>query len=264
VSHFSSLLAVGLALSATSALADVSVNAGVGLGQFQDIQVPVNIDAGQRGDGTAALEENADHIGVPINFVMGYGQDRVNWLANVAFDATSMRATTGPAATQSSSYSRYELRGDYRRRFVSFGRTLAIGPRLGLRRTSFQNVSSAHFVDAAMIGGAIAGETHDFAWDLRLATAAAARFGFTDEGIFGGKPFDKSKTAVYEIAAMTSSRLDASTWLEVGVLREMIRATIDDVGEYNGFGLSVTPAAAPSRAYDLATTTLQIGIRKSF
>lgn len=261
---FSCLAGLGLALSAIPAFADVSVNAGIGVGQFQDIQIPINIQAGQRGDGKVASEENAEHLGLPLNVIVGYGQDHVNWKADVALDATVMRATTGPAATQSSSYSRYELHSDYRRRFTSFGRMLSAGPRLGLRRSSFANVSSAHFVDALVVGGGIGGLSQEFIWDVRLATAAAARFGYTEKGVFGGKAFEKSKTSFYEISAVTGFHLDKNVWLDLSMTREMIRTSIDDIREYNGFGLSVTPSATASRSYDLATTTLQMGVRKEF
>ena len=39
---------------------------------------------------------------------------------------------------------------------------------------------------------------------------------------------------------------------------------INDIMEYNGLGLTVTPAEQNNRAYNLSTVMMKVGIRKLF
>jgi hypothetical protein len=239
--------------------------AGSGVGQFQDVQVPVNQEANLRGDGKLIEEENANHVGFPMWAGVGYLARRGALTADVlSFEALQMRATTGPAATQSSSYTRVSLGSSVRWNFPLLGGRGTAGMRAGLRRSGFNNVSSAHFVESMLVGGGFGYVGSGWSTDLSASLSPVARFGYSEDNFLGGEAFKNSKASVLEGAWTTSFQVYPRVWLETGVERESITASVEDVAEYDAFGLTVGPTATPSRSFNLATTVARIGIRKEF
>lgn len=244
----------------------VAVRAGTGLGVFQDIQVPANESAQMRGDGKLGAEENADHAGIPLYVGIGlnYKADALKFDL-VRLDALQMRATTGPSETQSSSYSRLEV-GTAATYTLPVGAAWAVdfGVKAGARRSSFSNVSSAHYIEALVAGGSLALVSESFRLEAFAAAAPVARFGYTEESFLGGKAFSKSKASLAEGGVTAAFKIGPRVHLEAGLEQESANVTLDDVSEYNNFGLSVEDSRRPSRIYDLATSVLRVGVRKEF
>ncbi len=246
---------------------NVVVHGGTGIGSFQDIQVPVNEDYALRGDGTAAAEENLNHSGFLIQAGIGYLVKRGDWSINALdFDAFQVKTSGGPAATQSSSYTRLNLQTVVKYHFLLGELNGYAGLKAGVRRSSFDNVSSAHYIDSALVGGLVglAGEFHSL--ELAAATAPIAKVGYSEDGMFGGKTFKRSAASLGEFSVVYSYALRENVWLDLGFEDEIAHVQIDDVNEYNdlGYGLNVVDTTRPNRTYNLTTTAARIGVRKQF
>lgn len=238
---------------------------GSGLAVFQDIQVPVNEFTATRGDGSIIAEENQDHLGLPLFAGIGYRKRSGSLMYDLAgLEGTKIRATTGPSATQSSSYTRVELfsGGSYNFRL---GYTEAsFGLRAGLRRSMFANISNGHFVESAIIRVAGGLKRGSFSLNAFGGYAPLSRAGYTNEGISGGDYFKKGAASVSEAGLTATFALRTDSFFDLGVEQEAISLRIDDIMEYNGFGLSVTPGRQTSREYNLSTVMAKAGFRKLF
>jgi hypothetical protein len=244
----------------------VEVSGGTGLGSFQDIQVPFNEEANQRGDGTLVQDENQTHTGFPLMAGIGFSwqaNDAIRW-SLVSLDGLQMRASTGPSETQSSSYSRVDLGTKLDYSFGLGSLKANIGASAGLRRSSWSNVSSGHYVNAAMIEASAGLSGQSAAVEVYGGIAPVAHFGYSSAALFGGSDFKKSTASLNEAGAKVSFPLRPNVWLDTGVEREEAKVTIADVSEYNNFGLAVFNPDQPSRAYDLVTMVAKVGFRKAF
>jgi len=239
---------------------------GTGVVQFQDIQVPVNDGANLRGDGTPVDEENQYHLGLPLYAGVAFGYKSGAWSGDaLRFDALYARASTGPAATQSSSYARLEAASDLRYAVALGDYALYMGPRFTARRSSFNNISSGHYVSAFLLGGLVGLRSDDGTfYELTASVAPTATIGYSDAVFLGGKAFPKSSATMASYGARTAFPLREDVWLDLGLERETAHVSIEDVNAYNHFGLSVFDVERPSRTYDLVTTVARIGIRESF
>jgi hypothetical protein len=245
----------------------VTVRGGMGVGSFQDIQVPYHEQYEVRGDGTAAQEENVDHAGLLLEAGIGKQTGSGSWIWQIFdFDALQIKSSGGPAATQASSYSRLNLQSGLSYRFAVTDLIGATGLTAGVRRSSFNNVSSAHYIESVLIGlkGGLTGHSH--ALQGSFAVAPMARFGYSEDGMFGGRRFEKSKASLYEATLQYSYLLQQDVWLDLGAAQESAHVEIEDVNEYNalGYGLSVRDTARPNRVYDLSTVAIRLGFRKAF
>ena len=252
---------------------DVTGHIGSGIGIFQDIQVPVNEAEQMRADGRQISDENADHFGLPLAVGLGveggardeFGEG-FGWTAGS--DALQIRASSGPSATQSSSYARVSLGAGTAYHFPVGSLRASVGGDLSLRRSAFSNVSNGHYVQSTLVGGAASLGGTGMMVAMRGAVAPIAHFGYYDGSMFSGHDFKQSETTVSEFGVTASfllkERLGKDVWLDLGFQRESIRTTIDNIDEYDGFGLTILPTQTPSRIYDLATTMATIAVRKSF
>lgn len=245
----------------------VTVKGGSGVGVFQDIQVPYNETYEVRGDGTAVQEENIQHSGLLLQAGVAKTVSSGRWAWQAFdFDAMQIKSSGGPAATQASSYSRLNLQTTLDYHFTLSDTAAAAGLTGGLRRSSFNNVSSAHYIQSVLIGfrAGVGGETHAFSGSF--AFAPTTRFGYTESGMFGGREFKKSKASLFEASARYSYSLREGVWMDLGLDQETAHVEIGDVNEYNdlGYGLSVQDSERPTRVYNLSTVAARIGVRKNF
>lgn len=244
----------------------ITAAAGSGFGTFQDIQVPVNADAETRADGTVIQAENADHTGLPLFAAFGVLGESSAWIFDGGLNLMHMRASNGPSETQSSSYSRTELGGGAKYRFA-LGETTALklGARAAYRRSSFNNVSNGHYLEAPLLGASLALTTGKWAFEGRGAVAPSATFGYNAGGTFAGKPFANATASMAEFAATASYNVRDQVFLDVGLEVEQASVSLPDIMEYQTFGLAVTPSdTAPTRNYELSTSVVKIGVRKEF
>ncbi len=245
----------------------VTVHGGTGVGAFQDIQVPYNETYEMRGDGTAVQEENIGHSGLLLQAGLGKESQRGRWLWQVIdFDAMQIKSSGGPAATQAASYTRLNFQSAMTYRFAVGDMLGSTGLKAGVRRSSFNNVSSSHYIESVMVGltAGLTGQAHAF--EGSLAVAPVARFGYSEDGMFGGKEFKNSKATLFEASAQYSYVLREGVWLDLGLGQETAHVQIGDVNEYNdlGYGLSVEDSTRPTRTYDLTTVAARLGVRKIF
>lgn len=244
----------------------VTAHAGAGLGVFQDIQVPMNDEANRRADGTASGTENADHAGIPLIVGIGGSYKSGSLTYNfISFDAVQMRATTGPAESQSASYSRVQLSsGATYERPLGDDWSGSIGLRVGARRSSFNNVSSSHYVEAALVGASLGLKTSTLELSAFGNVAAKARFGYSQDVILGGEAFAHSTATLAEFGIGAAFAIAPRVFLDTGLEQERCSVTMTNLVDYNKFGLSAEDNVHPTRAYNLATSIARIGIRKEF
>jgi hypothetical protein len=242
------------------------VDGGIGVATFQDIQVPVNRLAEARADGSTAGQENADHVGFPLYGGMSLRKAADAWrFAIFDFDALTVRSTSGPAETQSASYSRLALSTGVGYAVPLLGLDLTPALSLGGRRSSFGNGSAAHYLEAVTAGGSFA-LARAASWSVTgsVAVAPTATFGYSSAPVLGGKAIEHSTAALSEYGLASSFHLKDALWLDLGLSQERAGVKIEDVSAYEGFGLHVTPEDRSSRQYDLATTIARLGVRKRF
>jgi hypothetical protein len=237
-----------------------------GFGLFQDIQVPVNEVAGVRGDGKTAAEENATHAGILLGGSIGISYRHESILYESSFDVMQMNSASGPAETQSSSYNRMSLATGAKYLLKLSSYQSFIGTSVAVRRSSFNNVSNGHYIEAILIDLNI-GIAREKNWSLQAnaGTAPTAHFGFNTGKGFRGERFQNSSTKLSHFGLLNSYNVaGSSTWIDLGLEQERATVVIGDVNEYDNFGLSVTPTSQSARAYDLATTSVTVGFRKLF
>ena len=241
---------------------ETSIGVGSGVAIFQDIQVPINEEAGVRGDGKLPAEEYQNHTGLSLqaHAYRTWNYDRLGY--TLGFDATQARSTDGPAATQSSSYTRLNLSGG-----VSYWLTREwnAGLLLGLRRSAYNNVSTGHFINSLLTGlNTHVDISRDWGFDFSVLAAPQSNFHYDSGASFSGNRFQNSRTSLGEYKVVSTHRLYQRTWLTLGLSQEVAKVEITDVAEYDTFGLNVSPTTQSSRVYDLSTTLLTIGFDKRF
>ena len=245
----------------------IAGDAGSGLGVFQDIQVPVNEAAEQRVDGTVAQSENANHTGFPLWAGLGIARYSHQMAFDAGFDVLQMRALSGPAETQSASYARLQVGAGFKYGFDLGGDySLTPGVRAMMRRSAFNNVSAGHFIESIVTRASLSLANADYSYDVFGGVAPSARFGYEEGGGFGfgGKDFKHSSTSLSEMGASVGFHLRDRVWLDLGIEREVASVKIDDVTEYQGFGLNLSATPPGSRQFALETSVMRIGVRKEF
>jgi hypothetical protein len=263
----SRLAFAGLAVLVCDPAQAVTVHGGSGVGAFQDIQVPYNEQYEMRGDGTAVQEENIDHSGLLLEAGLGKDTQSGHWLWQIAdFDAMQIKSSGGPASTQAASYTRFNLQTGVSYNFALGNMLASTGVKGGVRRSSFNNVSSSHYIESVLVGLTAGLTGHAHALEASAAVAPMTRFGYIEYGMFGGTEFQKSKSSLFEASVQYSYNLRESVWLDVGLDQETAKVEIEDVREYNdlGYGLSVEDTTRPTRSYDLNTVAARVGVRKTF
>lgn len=253
--------------ASTHSWAAVSAEGGFGFGLFQDIQVPEGERGDERGDGTSLGEENQTHAGIPIHLAASathrLGQN-LNWeLFRLSF--MQIRAATGPAATQGSSYVRTEIASGLKYGFLSTGTwNFDVSGTLGVRRSSFVNVSNAHYLMSYLVGASLGAHTEGFAFQSYVRMAPVSRFGYSEATFFGGHDLDGSTASLSEIGSRVGFRLRPEVWFDIDLAKETANVRLADVNAYNGLGLKVFALGNESRSYVLETSVLRLGIRKEF
>ncbi len=238
---------------------------GSGLGLFQDIQVPVNEIDEVRGDGSAIGEENQNHFGFPLFAGIGYR----SYSGSIIYDAvtlegTHVRSTGGATQSQTASYTRLDL-SSAARYYIQANKTgLWLGMRAGLRRSFFNNISDSHFVESGILRGSAGYQTSSVLLTGFFGYAPVSRVGYTAEGFTGGSFFKTAKAQVSEAGITSSFKISQNALFDLSLEQESIQMQIDDIMEYNGLGLTVTPGNQNSRDYNLSTVMMKIGVRKLF
>ncbi len=248
---------------------------GSGMGQFQDIQVPINPEIGTRIDGKPVGEENADHFGIPL-YLTGETiyQSRLSAKKNantlswtvIRGSILTMSAQTGPDDTINSSYSR-----------VTLGTALGLGTgqfglgtvrthwstSLDYRRSSFGYISSAHFIESPMVTLQADLTWQTFSLLISSGVGIQPKFGFSQELFWGGKELPSSRSSINTAELSGSWVLTSHSTFELGVDIEQAQVSIGDAEDYASFDLR-TDGLATSRQYQLGTWISKIGIQTYF
>ncbi len=245
----------------------VNLTALTGFGTFQDIQVPESDTKGFRGDGTSAAAENQDHLGFPLGVKFSLNLDHPGVFYSANFDLLNMSTLSGPPETASASYSRIQVSTGVGFRFFiddenSYSPFIKV--ELEGRRTSFNNVSSEHFV-STLLPRLVVGLEHSKQWILRGygAMGVNPKFGYGSGFSLGGKTFSASTVSVKESGMDLSFNVHKKTWLGFGVEEEAVDVKIDDSTEYNQFGLNVS-SVKYARIYNLRTRLYHVDLQKRF
>jgi len=236
-----------------------------GIGVFKDIQVPVNNDLQSRGDGTLTKTEFQDHAGFPLSLAVRYATVFGSFRWSNGGELLSISASSGPIETQSSSYGRISLSSDFDYLFLVGSMNAFVGSKLEARRTSFNNLSNGHHVNSGIVGLRAGLEKHlSYKFQGFAGIAPVSEFRYHDTNSFAGNRMKSSSTEMAELGLEASFNLHKNAWLDIGFEQEYLLVHIDDVSEYDSFGLAVTPTSLPNRVYDFETTILKLGFHKSF
>jgi len=248
----------------------LSAEAASGFGRFQDIQVPFDRDAGFRIDGTASSEENIDHLGIPLSAgILGEWRGHETPVGRLDFglnlQMTRMESTTGTPDTRAASYSRVDLGGFARSTFNVADQDLFARLGTGLRRSAFMNVSTGHFIDAAMLYGSVGIKNQGTAEiELSAGISPFARFGYDEGKGFATEAMKNSTARIVELGTRVSLIVFQRTWLDTAVEHEQSTITLADIGAYESFGLSAEGIAKRQRTWTMQTTIAKIGLRREF
>jgi hypothetical protein len=244
----------------------VHVRLGSGLGVFQDLQVPVDNDAGLRIDGTVPSEgENTTHSGFPVFAGLGFVWPRASVTYGVNFEALQVEATSGNPATRNSSYARIEAKPGATWSFNVFDQAAYIGASLALRRSLYKNVSDGHYADSAVTRATIGLEAPGEARIESFAGyAPVSRFSYDTGKGFQTTTMGGTTTAAYEFGVGVNYRIWNTTWFDFTAEQEVVSVDVQNTKAYEVFGLAVAPTQETSRRYHLQTTLLRIALHRVF
>jgi hypothetical protein len=242
----------------------MEIDGGTGVGSFKDIQLPINRFDEVRVDGTRIGQENTDHLGfafgggVAAHYLgAGFG------IIPLQIDMWRMLAQSGEPETLGSAYNRVQVGSESYVRFGTANSGGTLGVNVALRRSTFSNMSSSHFVMSVPIGVRAA-------WDGRLGSLSAAvqhsphsELGYSESLLFGGQAIGGSSVSLTSLKTKGEWRLTRDAWFVVGAYYETIKAEIRDLKSYEKFGFDVEDPR-PSRTYDLTTSMVTIGVRRVF
>ena len=244
---------------------EVSTTLTLGIGSFQDVQVPMDSDSGWRVDGTSAPGSGETHVGVPVTAAFGLTVNRALSRITFGLDLTRMESATGTTEARAASWSRIDLSTGWTRNFVFLDQDVDAGVRAGLRRSSWMNVSTGHFMDALLTRAFVGiGTLSDARIEFFAAAAPVARFGYNKGEAFAGGALTGATARTFEGGASLSMRVFAATWLEGSVETDRTNIQIKDLTAYNAFGLNVAEWDNDSKSFALQTTMLRVGLRRAF
>jgi hypothetical protein len=240
----------------------VTIEGNTGFASFQHLQVPLDESLGVRADGNPSGPDVSSHTGLPVRGKIGLNYQFAHGYADTGIEYTKIWGLVGAESTPSASYSRFAFDSGLS---LGYGggwlRPFAV-LRAGWRRSGFYNVSSGHYIDAAVLRGGAGVETSG--WRL---LGIVGKTPWTRMAYDGTDSTDKLGSAKVEVttAELSSSwHIHGRTWLDFGYDQELTSIVIQDIADYEKFGLNVLPSRQRTRAYDLETGIFRVGFRKSF
>ena len=243
----------------------ISASVQLGVGSFQDIQLPIDPWTGSRPDGSSNVAEEVEHYGLPLRFELAKNFQQGQWSLASTISYLRIDSLLRPINASESSYSQTQLGifPSYRFATGSFDDQVSIGG--DFRRLAFMNISTGHLIDAVLpvvSWDVNKGEL----WDIRALIAKSLWTAFRyDNGIgFGHDQLAGSSASVMEISLATRRRIARNVWLHLGIAREDTAIDIKDVERYDHFNLTVGAAGDTSRHFRLQTETLTIGFDENF
>ncbi len=237
-----------------------SLQAGTGIGYFQDIQLPHYISEYVRSDGRPVGEENVVHIGLPLQFRFGLAHN-ADAVAHWGFmaDVTQQVNLDSPRESADASYMR--LRSQVYRRW-NFGRNYSLQLQTSLIRTQFANISIGHVVDHVAPGVALTTRLTR-RW---LLTASGDFAAFSKLRYDNGERVDSFKAGragLWGAELDLTYQLDKSAQFRMGSRFEQTAIEVDDDREYEAFGFSVRESFAPTKlSYQMQTAELIFGLQR--
>ena len=242
-----------------------ALNLGVGLGSFQDIVV-LDDDRLQLASEDAVQTATQTHTGVPLHVGMVYDKRYSRGLNDVRVDYLYMNKVDRPVAGRGNNptYNRFELSGGTR---LELGKQRYRGAgiaRMGARRVTYSNLSSAHYLDAVIpkIGvGLISKKSYSF--ELTYGHSIYSKFGFNDGNGFAGEALT-AESSLQEIGFKADFFLTRLANLGFSVVNEMVQVTMQDARVYNDYGFNLSSPAAQPREYQLTAMTLLMNFSRSW
>lgn len=240
-----------------------SFQLATGIGQFQDIQVPIDYsDEPVRADGSEPGAENQTHMGIPFGLRLNHQAPIGIFGMKSEIALTHIAAQTGPKETSAASYSRLKIEtGPY----LNLSPKGHLGLNLGLQRTAFMNVSTGHLITAVTAKPylKIGMGTH-YSSELSYQTSVISDPRFVKGASLLGEELSASKSNIsclgLEIRYQSSQ---VSSWM-MGLEQENAEIRVNDVFSYRRVGLALESPFERSRKYRLSTQIFRIGASRSF
>lgn len=242
-----------------------STDISIGLGSFQDIQLPLNPLSGQRGNGTSEKEENQVHSGFPIvgSLTMENNFSILNFETELSFVHMSINKQSQPVST--ASYGRYEAEQLVGLKFFNsqFSGSLLGG--ISTRRSLFSNISTGHSFDSQLAKGQLKFDYYRY-FNVKLIASKSlnSKFNYNQGSFFNQKEIQGSNSEIQEFEVKVGVPLNKKVSLFANFSQERVHAVIPDIGSYGEFGIDILTFATESREYNLTTNIYSFGLKKYF
>ena len=245
----------------------IETQVGVGVGQFQDIRVPLNELNGRRADGTTKEKEDKNQIHSGFPLVLGLGMENYASILhfNTNINVTHISVNRQVDNVTTSSYTR--LDASQEAGFVIFNSNVEsklLGG-MGMRRSAFNNISTGHSIDSTYMKGRLTLDFHRaYGFEIYGLQSINATFKYNKGKFFEQEEIANSSASMQEFKAYFSRNMNRKVKFLIGASQEKINATIDDIDSYKDFGLAVYTFEKQSREYNLSTNVYRIGFEKKF
>jgi hypothetical protein len=242
-------------------------NFGTGIGSFPDIQLPADPLMGVQIDGRPAGVENEEHMGVPFYLSGALSRQNKRWKWTfLKGGAMAMKAFTGAEETFNTSYSRVNVGTSLAVLFRSIGRSrfsAILSGHLDFRRSSFANVSTAHFIESPVSSFQIEVFSRTLKLAAEIGLGLQPRFGFSQDRLWGGRSLPSSRASLTTGELRGSWAINPETAFDLGVDLEKAQVRLNDAGDYQQFDLQ-TADTSYRRDYQLTTWVTKVGVSKLF
>lgn len=244
---------------APSSLWNVTLGGYSGIGQYPDLQVPIDLLSGQRADGKRVEKDSSSHSGLLLGVQLG---TRYHWReAFMAFhvDAMQIMALSGSPDTASSSYKRLDGTTSIGTRFSMFGWQHQPFVSVGYRRSMFQNVSNGHYLSTFLVGGGDEIHVNSFlSLYLDGAVGIVPSFYYSDGYSVNGEALKSVSNSIMTFRSGFSYAVSKKSTINVGLQMEQIQVHMSDISEYNSAGLFFENPLE-STSYTLDTSAVTFG-----
>ncbi len=233
-----------------------------GIAQFPDVQVPGE----HLTEDEATMVLNAptsSHRGFALGLNLSVPITQSALRPVVVVDVLHITTIESSRETFGSTYNRLGLGTEFSHH-LGAGRLRSIGTGLGIRRSTYRNVSTGHYVDSLIPHVNAAGDfSPTLGWSSRIGYGAINRFGFNAGGARSGA-MPGSQTSLIEGDAQLIYRLSRKAKISAGYELEQTNVVINDVKQYNRYGLNVPANVPPTLNLQLATSIIKIGLHTSW
>lgn len=226
---------------------------GIGLGFFDDLQVPQSQYATYRADGTSVTADTSRHVGAAVGF--GLQLQYRDFFSELTL--THMASLLGELETTSSTFLSYSLRSGYEYQIQN----VSLGLSLEALRTHLNNISTGHILEAMLATVHMKVQKGKWTVATRLAKDLDSRFGYAQGGRYLQK-LERTQMSMRKVAFELSHSLSLNKSISVFFEDETAEVHIPQLEVYNDLGLWLPiHDDIKSHSRTLLLSTQMLGVR---